>query len=89
MNTFDQLHNDPVVYGLACAVLALCVWVFGYWVGCARGQFLERQVRETTIHFEADGIHVDTRGVQPKFTPMRTIRDDNATPGGYAHFGEN
>lgn len=83
------LHNDPVIYALACAVLALCVWIFGYWIGVARGRFLERQVRETCIDFQADTVHICTHGVVPVITPMRTVRTANADPGAYADFGSN
>ena len=87
--TLDQLHNDPLVYGLACCALALCVLTFGYWVGVARGMYIERQRRETVVEFQADTVYVCTHGTRPIITPLRTVRGDNATPNAFADFGDN
>lgn len=85
----DFIYHDPIVYRLACCALALCVWTFGYWVGTARGMYIERQRRETVVEFQADTVYVCTHGTRPIITPLRTVRGDNATPNAFADFGDN
>lgn len=93
MNTpsdfFDLLAHDPNVYRLACCALALCVWTFGYWVGVARGMYIERQRRETVVEFQGDTVHICTHGTRLVITPLRTVRGDNAAPNAFADFGSN
>lgn len=72
-----------------CAAFCLTVWILGYWVGCARGRYLERQIKTMDVSFQGESIHISTTGERPVITPMRTVRTENADPGAYAHFGSN